>query len=499
MGSENKGKLTLTALILMIFTSVYGFANMPKAFYLMGYGAIPWYIISALAFSIPYAFMMAEYGAAFRKEKGGIYSWMAKSVGPKYAFIVTFMWYSSNLIWMVSNSSSIWIPFSNVIYGQDMTSTWSLFGLTVPQTMAVLGSILVIIITYAASKGLENITKVTSIGGTVVALSNIVLIVGAIIVFVGNGFKPAEPLTLHSFVHAPNPSYQSPIGVLGFLVFAVFAYGGLEAISGLVDETKDAKKNFPKGLMIASIIIAVGYAVGILCIGLFTNWQATLSGDNVNLANVAYIAIQNLGVQLGHTFGMSVEASLTLGAWFARYIGLSMMLALMGAFFTLSYAPIKQLIEGTPKEIWPKKWTILNENNMPVNAMWIQCIVVVIFILTASFGGESANKFFGYLILMGNVAMTIPYMFLSGAFPSFKKKEEIEKPFVMYKSYKVSVIWSVIVTATIGFANFFTIIKPVIDDKDYVAMAFQITGPIIFAIIAFVLYHNYEKKTKNKK
>ncbi len=177
---------------------------------------------------------------------------------------------------------------------------------------------------------------------------------------------------------------------------------------------------------------------------------------------------------------MSTNASLQLGAWFARYIGLSMMLALMGAFFTLSYAPIKQLIEGTPKEIWPKKWTVLNENNMPVNAMWVQCIVVVIFILVASFGGESANKFFSYLILMGNVAMTIPYMFLSGAFPAFKKKKHIEKPFVMYKSYKSSLIWSIIVTFTIGFANLFTIIKPVIQDKDYTAMAFQITGPIVF-------------------
>ena len=67
MSSEHKSKLSLTALILMIFTSVYGFANMPKAFYLMGYSAIPWYIISALAFSIPYSFMISYYFSAFIK------------------------------------------------------------------------------------------------------------------------------------------------------------------------------------------------------------------------------------------------------------------------------------------------------------------------------------------------------------------------------------------------------------------------------------------------
>ncbi len=70
----------------MIFTSVFGFANSPSAYYLMGYSAIPFYIFSALLFFIPFALMMAEMmaemGAAYRKEEGGIYSWMNNSVGP---------------------------------------------------------------------------------------------------------------------------------------------------------------------------------------------------------------------------------------------------------------------------------------------------------------------------------------------------------------------------------------------------------------------------------
>ncbi len=61
-------KMSLPGLILMIFTSVFGFANSPSAFYLMGYSAIPWYIFSALLFFIPFALMMAEMGSAYRKE-----------------------------------------------------------------------------------------------------------------------------------------------------------------------------------------------------------------------------------------------------------------------------------------------------------------------------------------------------------------------------------------------------------------------------------------------
>ena len=110
MSKNGTGKLTLVALILMIFTSVFGFNNIPRAFFLMGYSAIPWYIFGAVCFFIPYAFMMAEFGASFKEEKGGIYVWMQKSVGRKFAFIGTFMWFASYIVWMVSVSSSIWVP-----------------------------------------------------------------------------------------------------------------------------------------------------------------------------------------------------------------------------------------------------------------------------------------------------------------------------------------------------------------------------------------------------
>ena len=45
-----KAKLGLMALVLMIFTSVYGFNNIPRSYYIMGYAAIPWYILSGITF-----------------------------------------------------------------------------------------------------------------------------------------------------------------------------------------------------------------------------------------------------------------------------------------------------------------------------------------------------------------------------------------------------------------------------------------------------------------
>ncbi|SHG92329.1 glutamate/gamma-aminobutyrate family transporter YjeM [Tepidibacter thalassicus] len=497
---KNNKKLTLISLVLMIFTSVFGFANMPRSFYLMGYGAIPWYILSAITFFIPFAFMMAEYGAAFKNEKGGIYSWMSRSVNPKYAFIGTFMWYASYIIWMVNVSSSIWIVFSTAIFGTDTTSAWSLFGLNSTQTLGLLGVAWIALVSFISTKGLDKIKKITSVGGSAVALLNIVLLIGSMAILIGNGGKIAQPiLGIQSFVQSPNPGYQNPIAILAFLVFAIFAYGGTEVVGGLVDQTENAEVTFPKGIMIASIIISIGYAIGIFLCGIFVNWNQVLSSENVNMANVAYIMMNNMGYELGHAFGLNKALCISLGNWIARYVGISMLLALTGAFFTLTYAPLKQIIQGTPKELWPGKMGELNEDGMPINAMKIQAIIVIFMILAVSFGGDKAATFFTKLVLMTNVAMTLPYMFIAAAFAPFKKKTEIYKPFEIFKTYKSGLIASIIVTFTVGFANFFTIIEPAIKKGDIASTIWSIAGPVIFTIIALIMYNRYEKKVKKQK
>lgn len=500
--SNNGKKLTLVSLVLMIFTSVYGFNNIPRSFYKMGYAAIPWYILSGITFFVPFALMMAEFGSAFKDEKGGIYSWMEKSVGAKFAFMGTFMWYASYVIWMVNVASGIWITVSNAIFGKDTTQTWALFGiksLTGPKTLGLLGICWILFVTFVSSKGVDKIKKVTSLGGTAVAALNILVWIGAITVLIANGGHLAQPIEgLKSFTQSPNPKYVgSMITSLAFVVYAIFAYGGIEVVGGLVDQTENAEKTFPKGIMIAAAVISVGYSAGILLVGIFTNWSSVMSIKGVNLGNASYVVMSNLGVSLGKAFGASDATSLAMGHGVARFVGISMFLALSGAFFTLMFAPLKQMIEGTPKELWPGKMGEIKDG-MPINAMWIQAAVVCVMIALVSFGGDSMSKFFDVLVAMTNVAMTLPYMFIAGAFPAFKRKKEIVKPFEIFKNSASAGIWTAVILITVGFANFFSIIQPAIQDNDMKTTIWSIAGPIFFSIVAWIMYGNYEKKMKNK-
>lgn len=493
--SEKTKKLTMGALILMIFTSVYGFNNMPRSFYLMGYGAIPFYILSAIVFFVPFAFMVAEYGSAFKDEKGGIFSWMQICVNTKYAFVATFMWYTSYVIWLVSIATGIMIPLSNAIFGTDTTAKWSLFGLSSTQTLGILAVCFVLAATFFASKGMKNIQKVSSVGGIACMFLNVLLIVGAILVLIGNKGQLAQPVvSASSLVTSPNPQYGGTMAVLAFLVYALFAYGGTEAVGGLVDETEKPEKNFGKGLTIAAIIIAIGYSVGIFCVGIFTRWSDVLSADTVNKANASYIIMNNLGYQLGAAFGAGKNVCIQMGNWTARIMGISILLSLVGAVFTLIYSPLKQLIEGSPKGLLSDRFCKM-ENGMPKFALRIQAGIAIVFILLISMGGDTVSKFFNIIVSMTNVAMTLPYMFIAAAFIKFKHNKNIKKPFVIFKNDKVAIVFTVLVTATVGFANFFTIIQPALTG-DIATTVWSIVGPVIFTAAALILHKRYELRLK---
>ena len=130
---DNQVKIRLGSLVLMIFSSIFGFSNSLTAFYQMGYASIIWYIVSAILFFLPSALIFAEYGAAFKGIKGGIFSWLEGSTNEKVAFIGTFIWLSAWVVWLVSSTQFFLVSVSTAMFGHDTTQSWYLGPLTSTQ------------------------------------------------------------------------------------------------------------------------------------------------------------------------------------------------------------------------------------------------------------------------------------------------------------------------------------------------------------------------------
>ncbi len=124
MATEKKKLITTPTLVLMIISTIYGFGNVSIAYAQMSYAGMFWYIVGGICFFFPCCLMMAEYGSAFNEAKGGIYSWLAGSIGEKLAFIGTFIWLASWVLWIVSSASRLWITLSALLFGRDTTQSW---------------------------------------------------------------------------------------------------------------------------------------------------------------------------------------------------------------------------------------------------------------------------------------------------------------------------------------------------------------------------------------
>lgn len=499
--NNNAKKITTGALVLMIFSTIFGFANTPVAFMQMGYGAILWYILGALLYFLPSSLMYAEYGSALKESKGGIYSWLDASISEKWSFIATFIWLSAWVIWQVMVSQKICITISTIIFGHDTTNTWHLFGLNSTLTVALISIIGVIAITWLVNHGIDTIAKISSIGGLAVMLLNVTLILSSVFILFKNHFQLAQPIQhVSQFATSVNPQFQSPIAMISFMIYAIFAYGGLESMGGVTDSLDKPEKTFPRAIIISTVVIGIGYALNIFLWGISTNWNHVINHPDVNLGNITYVLMQNLGLELGKAFHLSTHAALTMGMVFSRLSAIGMLCAYLGSFFVLIYSPLKSFIMGSPKELWPEKVTKLNKKGMPSFALWVQTAIVCVIIggvaIASTLIHQDSKFLFNLLTSMSNVASTLPYLFLVAAFPFFKKRQDLDRPFEAFHSRKTMLVIVTITLITLAIANGFTIIQPFIE-KDWVGAAATVAGPLVFGIFAWALYTTRSKRIKN--
>ncbi|MBB1086049.1 glutamate/gamma-aminobutyrate family transporter YjeM [Limosilactobacillus fastidiosus] len=492
--SSNKKMITTFGLVTMIITAIFGFGNVSNAYLQMSYGSIIWYALAGICFFFPCGLMMAEYGSAFKDAKGGIYSWLAGSIGEKLAFIGTFVWLASWIVWMVSTASRIWITFSALIFGKDTTQQWHFIGLSSTEVIGVLGIVLMIACTYFSSRGMTAIAKVGSLGGIFTVIVNIIYVIAAFIILIANKGALAQPIhSAKDFVLSPNPQFQTPIAIISFVVYAIFAYGGMESLGSVTDSMKKPEKTFPRGLIIASIFTIGAYVLMILMAGWFANYNHDFAKSTTNLGNATYVLFNILGVKLGLAFGLPHATAVVWGAAMTRIVAFAQALGFLGALFVLMYSPIKAFILGSNPELWPKKLTKLNKAGMPANAMWLQVTVVSVIIFLVAFGGSAAQRFYTILTDMANVSTCFPYLFLVGAFPFFKRKKNIERPFEVFKNrfWTDVLVWFVEIILIVGIM--FTFIQPMLE-KDWQTAFWTIAGPVFFALVAWIFYSISSKK-----
>lgn len=385
---------------------------------------------------------------------------------------------------------------STTISGADKTGQWHVLGLNSTETIGLISIIFIIVVTAISSRGLDKVSGLAAIGGIAAIVLALFFIAASLFFLVLNGFKLAEPINFpKSFIESPRPSYQSTSQMISFLIYAVYAYAGIEALGGISDKMKNSKRNFPIALGISALLIASAYALIIFLWSTSANWHEVFQRKGVNLGNTTYVLMSNLGYSIGNTVGLSANQSEKLSFFFARFGSFTMLLSYLGSFFVIVYMPIKSFILGTPKKLWPKSLPALNRFGMPSNAMWWQALIVCVLIALTSFGNNSAKAFYEILTLMDNVSSTLPYLFLVSAFIFFKHNQKIAKPYEIFK-VKWKYVTIVVIVNFVLLLGVGSTMVDAITTQNYLNLFLELIGPVLFGIIGYWLFILYERRTK---
>lgn len=506
--NSNLKKLSVAGVLLIIFPVVFGFNNSAVAFYRMGYSSIVWYLIGALTFFLPLMLIIAEYAFSFKNDEGGIQTWMSKSKGSYFGFVVTFIFYFAQIFWMVNFSTTrIWIPMSYGIFGSDMTKSLNILGLNPTQSIGLCSIAFIILVTFIITRDFSKFSNISKLGGIACMSINIILILSAILIAVLQLLKNEpvfqEPIHgIKTFFIPPNENLANPIAIFSFMSFATFAYAGSETIGSLASKTK-TKKTFSKGILYATIVIAIGYSLAIFLWGFVQNSQNLNQNKYINFGNVLYNLMADLGMKIGNTLGFPDSiSSNVISVLFARAAGIALLLTTIGAFFAVMYAPIQAVIKGAPDGLFPRFLNKKNKFGANYNALWLQALIVCSIIGIISFGGKSAKAFYDLIVLMANVAQTCPYVFIFLAFPAFRNNPELDHSFTIFKSKFSVYTASIAGFLTVLIADVLTILHPMIDKEEIngtTKTIFMAIGPILFILIGILIYKNYEKKIKSNK
>ncbi|HEU4388925.1 MAG TPA: APC family permease, partial [Blastocatellia bacterium] len=349
----------------------------------LGPSALVVWLIAFVGLFLPLSFAVAELSSRY-PEEGGIYVWSKQAFGDFHGFMTGYTYWTSNLVYFPSllfyaaGSAAYVIPkYSGLAKNQIFLITFELAGLTVALLLNLVG--------LRVGKWLHNA------GGTLGTWLPALIMIGiGVIAWVK--FGSASDFSRSSL--KPSAGGVSDIVLWSNIAFA---FGGLEAASVMGGEVRDARRNIPKALVTAGLMITFIYVsctVALLAV-LPKEQTSGLTGiqDSV-LAAGTRVGGEALGKGVASLVGLLQVVAYVggVGAWMAATARLPFV------------AGIDRYLPDVFGRIHPKWRT-------PFVALLVQAGVSALLIFMSQLG-SSAEWAYQLLVKLCTISYFIPFLYM---------------------------------------------------------------------------------------
>jgi len=332
------GIFTLAMINLAAIASLRGLPSMAE----YGFSSAFYYILAAIAFFIPVAFVAAELATGWPK-KGGIYAWVKEAFGPRWGFVAIWLQWIQNVVF-----------YPTVLSFTAATLAFAFNPSLAENALYTLGIILVVYwgATLANFRGMKTSGWISTIG---VAFG--LVIPGALLILLGvTWFFSGNPLQVDFSWNALIPD-MSNIHNIVFAAGILLAFGGLEMSAVHAREVKDPSKDYPKAIFVSVIIILIIFILGTLSIAAVVPQEKISLVAGIMEAFSDFLNAYNL-------------------AWLVPVIAVMIAIGAVGQVGTWIVGPSKGLLATAEEGDLPPFFQKINKNGMPVHVMIVQgCIV----------------------------------------------------------------------------------------------------------------------------
>lgn len=406
MSNETTGKMGLPSLTLFSVCAVLVVDGL-TASASIGPSSITWWLITLVLFVIPYGLISSELGTTYPGD-GGIYDWVKKAFGFKWAVRTTWFYWINVGLWM----PAVYIMFAGMfaeMFFPDLALWWQIM-ICIALTWLTI---------WICNISVDAGVWVTNLGALFKVAVIVVLGVGGFWYASQNGV--ANEFTFSSMM----PSIDSG---LGFLPVIIFNLMGFELIACMGDEIKDPRRDIPKSILISAAIVTGLYVFGTLGI------LMALPVEEIGLVAGIVSTLRTL-------FGDGA-----FGQFMVYGIGSLALLTFIANMTTWTMGASRAAMEAAQAGELPgfvaKEHPV---HKTPVGANMITGIVsTVVILLYGTTSGES-DELFWSIFAFSSCIFLLPYLFMFPAFYKLRISDpERERPYKVPGSTTVQAVISTI-------------------------------------------------------
>jgi amino acid transporter len=219
-----------------------------------------WWLLLLIAFCLPYGMISAELSTAYPSE-GGLYDWVKKAFGKKWAGRVAWNYWINFPLWISSLATAITTVIAGLV---NIELTWWI--------VLLIQLAYIWLTTFLGTKRVGESKYIVNLGTIfkVIVLGTIGIL--GFVFLAKNGSQ--NPITSFKDL-LPDLSLNLDTG-LPFISIIIFNFLGFEVVGSFVEDMDNPKKDIPKALIIGGLLMAAFYILPA------TAFNIVLGGSNVD-------------------------------------------------------------------------------------------------------------------------------------------------------------------------------------------------------------------------